>query len=300
MLKSILLYILIPLIVSVIAAAIFELWKNRRRDFSISYKVASRRRYKATENGDVKIALSYKGQVIDSTLTVFSFQLLNSGRKDIFFDRHFTSPVCVSYPGWRFINVSILDSESKANPAVSLNDDGTANASWDILKKGEKFNVEIVALEDKDKDDAEEDGLSFDFRADCIDRFDDGSRRSRRADKVIVGAMCVVMVGVTAIMPMREKVKMNILYNDVFYQDADVTYNRFADSYSINADEGCLKLSPSQFRCANVISIEPQSSTSDEIAMLAVMGTMSVVYFFVYLYVTRNKKILSVARRFLN
>lgn len=300
MLKVILLYFLIPLIVSVAAAVVFDLWKNRRRDFSISYKVVSKRRYKATENGDVKIALSYKGQVVESALAVFSFQLLNSGKKDIFFSRHFTTPVRISYPGWHFINVLILDNESRVNPIISLNDDGTASVAWDILKKGEKVKIEIVALEEKDKDCAGKEGLSFDFRADCLDRFDDGSIRSRRVYKLIVGAVCIAMVGAFAIMPMRERVKMSILYDGVFYQDADVTYNRFTGSYDINTDGGCLKLDPNQLRCADVISIEPQSGTSDEIAMLVIMTILSVVYFFACLYVMRNKKILSVARRFLN
>lgn len=237
--EKILLIIIIPLVISILAAFVYDRIKNRKKEYRITYTKKSERQYYLSEQGGVKISISYNGKDMTKPLSVYRLSIVNTGQKDIFFKQRFSSGVKIEHPELEFIDVRIININSKAKPEVFLNEDKSANLSWDILKRNESIELEIVAnhIDQPFFVQEENNDFIFTFRSDCMDSFikKPTSYHTMAVFPYVIGALYLILL---SLIPMADSVQIDASINGKTYHNAQLSQNNYSHKFSIYSIDG--------------------------------------------------------------
>lgn len=236
--NDILQIILIPLFISLTAAALFELFRHRRKDIQITCRTLSIRHYKEKESGDVSISLSYKNEKVGDSIVVATVMLVNTGRKDISFKHVFEDRIQIGFKDARIIDIIIQEESNNVASRVEKDREKDVDnwfLSWGILKRKEKIILRIVAvchntenspiINNVSKD------LSFVFRGDNIDGFDFAAPFHIRAFRNGLLVISAILIAIPFFVPMYSTVKYDVKIDGVTYKNVDLHYNAYTQEY---------------------------------------------------------------------
>ena len=238
--------LIIGIIGSLIAAAAFELWRNRRKKYHISLSLDSSEVYSSQKQSDVSIRVAYKGKTVKNSLVVLYLSLTNDGDNDIMFNSHFSDIIRITCKGYRFLSISSEDERIK--PKCELTDGGEALLSWDILKRGEQVQICLTAQSNEPKNglDSSEcfNGLQFDFRSDCIDSIKPLRKLSKpiRYYRRVLNELFFFFAYFALIsllffyLDISFSSRYNIKYKETTYENATLLHVPLLRKYIINSD----------------------------------------------------------------
>lgn len=239
--------LLLGILASAVVAVFFEFRKRRSDRYRISVFYKSSQLYVQKNAGDVGIKVNYLGKNIKTALVVLHVGLENKGRKDIMFSSHFTTKIRIHCEGYRLI--SVKTSDSKCRPEIELSSDDDALLSWDILKKNEKIDLELVAELKEDTNGVIDsllcyNNLSFDFRSDCLDSivleeaYSEEENRERHNEikliyrSILLLSLTLLMMELDMVTATRFNINLN---NGQPLQETNIMYNSVFDKYIVSS-----------------------------------------------------------------
>ena len=131
--------------------------------------------YHNLDKDGLKITVSYKGKIIDQSVSVMKIRLRNDGEEDLFFTHCFSRAIYFRMSNYDIIEVKVSSEFDGVNPKVKLGDIGRYDLSWDLLKKDEYFYVIIVVADEVEDISA----VNFDVRAEGISEIKTPEFRAR-------------------------------------------------------------------------------------------------------------------------
>ena len=229
---------------SLFVAIIVEIWKRRRERYHLSVTLNSSEVYVPQNSSGVVLSVEYGSNRVDTALVILSISIKNDGKNDIMFRSRFSDDVRISCEGFRFI--SAIADESAVNPNCVSNDDGDILLSWDILKKNEKIDLNLIAQSD-DSRTSSFDGvncfnhLSFDFRSDCIDSIVPSKELTNREisfrqlcgktiERCILSSVMMILL---FLLETSMSSRFDISYSGNVYKNATIHYSPLFNKYYV-------------------------------------------------------------------
>lgn len=266
--------LLLGILASAIVAVFFEYRKRRLDRYRISVFYKSSQLYVQKNAGDVGIKVNYLDKNIKTALIVLHVGLENKGRKDIMFSSHFTTKIRIHCEGYRLI--SVKTSDSKCRPEIELSSDDDALLSWDILKKREKIDLELVAELKEDTNVVIDsllcyNNLSFDFRSDCLDSIVpekaysvEENRERHNEIKLIYRSILLLTLALFMMeLDMATATRFNLnLDNGQPFQETNIMYSSIFDKYIVSSQtDGTMIISSEEMKgLVSLIPVDKQSS----------------------------------------
>lgn len=259
--------LILGIVASSIVAIAVELWKKRRKRYHISVTLESCEVYASQDKSDVMIRVDYKGKAVENALAVMYVGITNDGHEDIMFKSHFSDAIAISCDGFEFL--SFTAEESSVEPKCTLNEDGSALLSWDILKAGERIRLCIAAHSKNPVKDGLDGAdcfnkLAFNFRSDCIDELvpskEMTEREARRRHlfniRLSTNVLFVVVSLWMLLYDMSFSSRYDIIYEGQSYENASLLYSPLFKKYILSSDTARTKLL-SRADVAEITSILP-------------------------------------------
>lgn len=302
--SSFLLSLAIGVLASAIVAWVVAIVSRRRSRFHLRALKQSESIYSVRKDGDIVIQVQYKGKEVKSSLIVLRLIVENDGKQDIRYDTHFSGGVCISNKYFTFIEASAKESESK--PVCVIKDEGKVFLTWDILKTGEKIELELVS-KPNEKTEVRAikrsiyDDLSFDLRADCLDtiKIDDETPPvvvrliSNKLIASFVGTMMWIVL-LFSFFSMNLRYKTNIL--QVNNQPVGIMYSALFDKYIVMEDYGApVVISPKDMPLDVTIALHEGKSFEHVLSsiievLLILLIVLSIISGVIYIIITRDKR----------
>lgn len=303
--------LLIGILASLIVAIVIELIKYRNSRFHVSAKLKSFQSYSSYTEGDVGILVTYKSQLVESSITVLHIALVNDGKKDIMFSTHFSEDVVIrANEGSRIIAASV--ERNAICPAVSLNVDGSVSLSWEIIKVGEEIDLELVicpASKTEEKMNALRcfNLLGFEVRSDCLEKIvpereespkEQDMYRQRNHMKVMLSMMWMVSF-LMVFYSMLFSTRYNVMVNGENIEDAAVMFSSPIGKYIIIPNHGkALYADPFEFEKGSLTVSAPDKKLrvlNSIIEVYSVVIFLSSIVFYVIMNIVfrRRRRILA-------
>jgi hypothetical protein len=292
---------------SLIVAIVIELIEYRNSRFHVSAKLKSLRSYSSYTEGNVGIQVTYKSQLVESSIAVLHIALVNDGKKDIMFSAHFSEDIVIrANGGSRIIAASV--ERNAICPAVSLNADGSVSLSWEILKVGEEIDLELVicpASNTEEKLNALRcfNLLGFEVRSDCLEKIvpereesqkEQDMYRRRNHMKVMLSMMWMVSF-LMMLYGMMFSMRYNVIVNGEIIEDAAVLFSSPIGKYIISPNHGkTVYADPSEFEKGSLTVSSPdkklQVLNSITVILSVVIFLSSIVFYIIMNIVYRRRR----------
>ena len=230
----------IPLVVTILGTMIYEIIRNRKKDYKISCEIISLRQYRERESDNLRIAISYKNENVGDSLCVIALKLINTGRKDIAFNQVFEDKIEIFHNEYKIIDIVVEEQSDRVSAEISNSNTSKWLLSWGILKKKEFIVLKIVAIIEKGKPSDDYNwiikNIDFKFRGNNINRIDIISSHNDRVLTFLTFLLCLLMIVAVVIVPTRNKVRYNAVVNNVEYKDVYIKYNSYTNLYLLSKE----------------------------------------------------------------
>lgn len=180
----------IGVIIPVLFNQVQSFFRKNRKKYCLSKSLASSSVYQQTDDGGLKIRVSYNDTEVEGPLSILSIRLRNDGSEDLAFSRRFNYLKLV-IDELEVLDVSVSSSIAGVNPAVFLGGEGNYGLKWDLLKVDECFFVRVVAKGEINDLSA----IKFEVRADGLNQIKTPEYKVNEVMKpvLLAAAVCAIL-----------------------------------------------------------------------------------------------------------
>lgn len=186
----------VGIVLTILYNQVISFFRSKRRKYCLSKFLVSSSVYQQTDDGGLKIRVSYNNTDVDGPLSILSIRLRNDGLEDLVFSQRF-SYLRLVFDGLEVLDVSVSSMIPGVNPIALLRSEGNYELGWDLLKTDECFFLKVVAKgEIKDIS-----AVKFEVRAEGINQIKSPEYRVNEAMIPVLAAVSILAIPVALFWP---------------------------------------------------------------------------------------------------
>ncbi len=186
----------IGFIIPVLFNQVQSFFRKNRKKYCLSKSLASSSVYQQTDDGGLKIRVSYNDTEVEGPLSILSIRLRNDGTEDLMFSQRFNYLRLV-IEGLDILDISASAGIAGVNPSILQGGENKYELKWDLLKSEECFFIKVVAKGEINDVSA----VKFEVRADGINQIKTPEYSVKEAMIPILIINIVIAVPIILFMP---------------------------------------------------------------------------------------------------